>query len=81
MRSALLVYEELRRPTTSKIVLTNRSTPPDFIIMKADALSGGKPFGHIDDLISQAELRAISENYAKIAGFSREAIEPLRSIA
>ena len=81
MRSALLAYEELRRPTTSKIVLTNRSTPPDFIIMKADALSGGKPFGHIDDLISQAELRAISENYAKIAGFSREAVEPLRSIA
>ena len=81
MRSALLAYEELRRPTTSKIVLTNRSTPPDFIIMKADELSGGKPFRHIDDLISQAELRAISENYARIAGFSREAIEPLTSVA
>ena len=75
MRNALLAYEELRRPTTSKIVLTNRSTPPDFIIMKADALSGGKPFGHIDDLISQAELRTISENYARIAGFSREAVQ------
>ncbi len=75
MRSALLAYEELRRPTTSKIVLTNRSTPPDFIIMKADELSSGKPFGHIDDLISQAELRAISENYARIAGFSREAVQ------
>ena len=74
LRSALLAYEALRRTPTSKIVLTNRSTPPDFIIMKADELSGGKPFRHIDDLITQTELRAISENYAKIAGFSREAV-------
>ena len=74
LRQALLAYEALRRPLTSKIVLTNRSTPPDFIIMKADALSGGKPFRHIDDLISHAELQAISENYAQIAGFSRDAI-------
>ena len=73
-RHALLAYEALRRPLTSKIVLTNRSTPPDFIIMKADELSDGKPFRHIDDLISQAELQAISENYAQIAGFSRDAM-------
>jgi 5-methylphenazine-1-carboxylate 1-monooxygenase len=72
---ALLRYEALRRPVTSKIVLTNRSTPPDFIIMKADELSGGKPFGHIDDLISQGELRKIAENYAQIAGFSRDALK------
>jgi 5-methylphenazine-1-carboxylate 1-monooxygenase len=81
MRDALLAYEALRRPPTSKIVLTNRSTPPDFIIMKADELSGGQPFRHIDDLISQAELQAISDNYAKIAGFSREAVAPLASPA
>ena len=74
--SGLLGYEALRRLPTSKIVLTNRSTPPDFIIMRADELSKGKPFRHIDDLISQAELRAISDNYAQIAGFAREAVEP-----
>jgi len=74
--SGLLAYEALRRLPTSKIVLTNRSTPPDFIIMRADELSKGKPFRHIDDLISQAELRAISDNYAQIAGFAREAVEP-----
>ncbi len=76
MRESLLAYEALRRPLTAKIVLTNRSTPPDFIIMKADELSQGKPFAHIDDLVSQAELRAISENYAKISGLSRESLEP-----
>ena len=72
---ALLRYKAQRRPVTSKIVLTNRSTPPDFIIMKADELSDGKPFGHIHDLISQGELRKISENYAPIAGFSRDALK------
>ncbi len=72
---ALKSYEDLRLKTTAKIVETNRSTPPDFIIMKADELSGGKPFSHIDDLISQDELRKIAENYAQIAGFSREALK------
>ena len=74
-RGAVLAYEALRRPPTTKIVFTNQSTPPDFIIMKADELSHGQSFGHIDDLISQAELRAISKNYARIAGFSREAVD------
>jgi 5-methylphenazine-1-carboxylate 1-monooxygenase len=72
--AALQAYEGLRLAPTAKIVETNRTMPPDFIIMKADALSGGKPFGHIDDLISQDELRAISENYARVAGFSKDAV-------
>jgi 5-methylphenazine-1-carboxylate 1-monooxygenase len=75
LKQALQMYEAERRPTTSKIVLTNRSTPPDAIIMKADELSGGKPFRHIDDLISQDELRQISDNYAQVAGFSRDALK------
>ena len=62
-----------RLPATSQVVLTNRSTPPDFIIMKADELSGGQPFQRIEDLISQEELRAISENYKQIAGFALKA--------
>ena len=75
LSEALVAYEALRRPLTSKIVLTNRSVPPDAIIMKADELSGGQPFNHIDDLISQNELRQIADNYAQIAGFSREALK------
>ncbi|MBC7436207.1 MAG: FAD-dependent monooxygenase, partial [Bdellovibrionales bacterium] len=67
---ALKAYEALRLGPTANIVRTNRSVPPDFIIMKADELSGGKPFTRIDDLISQEELRQISENYARIAGFA-----------
>lgn len=70
---ALQQYESMRLPPTAKVVQTNRTVPPDFIIMKADELSHGQPFKHIDDLISQEELRQISENYKQIAGFALKA--------
>jgi 2-polyprenyl-6-methoxyphenol hydroxylase-like FAD-dependent oxidoreductase len=69
-QDALKAYEALRLTPTAKVVETNRNVPPDFIIMKAQELSGGKPFRHIDDLISQDELRQISDNYKTVAGFA-----------
>lgn len=72
-RAALREYERIRLPATARVVETNRTVPPDFIIMKADELSGGRPFaGSIDDLVSQDELRRISEDYKKVAGFALE---------
>jgi 2-polyprenyl-6-methoxyphenol hydroxylase-like FAD-dependent oxidoreductase len=68
--ATLKAYQDLRLPATAKVVETNRTQPPDFIIMKADELSGDKPFNHIDDLISQDELRKISDHYKEIAGFA-----------
>jgi 2-polyprenyl-6-methoxyphenol hydroxylase-like FAD-dependent oxidoreductase len=66
-------YEALRQPATARVVETNRTVPPDFIIMKADELSGGKPFpGTIDDLIAPEALRRISDDYKKVAGFALE---------
>lgn len=72
---ALQIYEAKRREVTSRIVETNRSLPPDFINIKVDELAGDKPFRHIDDVISQKELGAISEHYKKIAGFSLETVK------
>lgn len=69
-QALLAAYEAERLPATRQVVLTNRSTPPDYIIMKADELSGGQPFGHIDELISQDELRAIARRYEQVAGFA-----------
>jgi len=69
-RAALQAYEKARLEATAKIVRTNREHPPDYIIMKVDELTGGKPFAHIDDVISQDELRALSDQYKRIAGFS-----------
>ncbi|MFZ9321128.1 MAG: flavin-dependent oxidoreductase [Hylemonella sp.] len=73
--AALLAYEQARMEPTARVVRTNRSTPPDFINIKVDELTGGKPFTHIDDVISQEELRQISEDYKRIAGFSAEALK------
>ena len=67
---ALRRYEDQRLPATARVVQTNRTMPPDAIIMKADELSGGQPFSHIDELISAEELRAISRHYQQVAGFA-----------
>jgi len=51
-------------------VQTNRNTPPDFINIKVEELVGDKPFDDLDKYISQEELRLLSENYKRIAGFA-----------
>jgi 5-methylphenazine-1-carboxylate 1-monooxygenase len=71
--AALTAYENMRLAPTTRIVETNRTMPPDFINIKVDELSGGKPFRHIDDLISQEELRRMSDDYKRIAGFPVDA--------
>lgn len=75
---ALTEYEAARLAPTAKVVRTNREFPPDYIIIKVDELSGGKPFRHIDDVISQDELRRMSEEYKRIAGYSIEAFAAKR---
>lgn len=67
---ALKAYEEARLKVASNVVLTNRSTPPDFINIRVEDLVGDKPFDDLDKYITQDELRALSENYKKTAGFS-----------
>jgi 2-polyprenyl-6-methoxyphenol hydroxylase-like FAD-dependent oxidoreductase len=73
--AALVAYEKQRLEATSRVVLTNRSQPPDVINIRVEELSGDRPYRHIDDLISQDELRQLSDNYKKIAGFSLEAVK------
>lgn len=72
---ALAEYERVRQPPTARIVETNRTVPPDYIIMKVDELTGGQPFGKLEDVISEAELRRLSDEYKKIAGFSLDALK------
>jgi len=69
-RAALRAYEAARREATAKVVRTNREYPPDFINIKVEELVGDKPFDRLDDYITQDELRALSDNYKRIAGFS-----------
>jgi 2-polyprenyl-6-methoxyphenol hydroxylase-like FAD-dependent oxidoreductase len=69
-REALRAYEAERLPATARIVRTNREFPPDFINIKVEELVGDKPFDNLDDYITQDELRALSDNYKKTAGFA-----------
>ncbi|HTK34724.1 MAG TPA: flavin-dependent oxidoreductase [Caulobacteraceae bacterium] len=68
--AALAEYEALRAPQTAKVVLTNRSTPPDAINIEVEDRTGDKPFTDLSAVISQAELQAISDRYKVVAGFA-----------
>ena len=72
---ALAEYERLRLAPTARIVETNRTVPPDYIIMKVDELTGGRRFEKLEDVISQDELRKLSDEYKRIAGFSLETLK------
>ncbi len=69
-RDALRAYEAARAQPAAKVVQTNREFPPDFINIKVEELVGDRPFEDLDRYISQDELRALSENYKRIAGFA-----------
>jgi 5-methylphenazine-1-carboxylate 1-monooxygenase len=69
-REALKAHEAQRLPAANKVVLTNRAYPPDFINIKVEELVGDRPFDDLDRRITQAELRALSENYKRVAGFA-----------
>ena len=75
-RAALAAYERARREATAKVVRTNREHPPDFINIKVEELVGDRPFDNLDEYITQDELRALSENYKRIAGFALEDVSP-----
>ena len=69
-RAALKEYEAARAGAAAKVVRTNREHPPDFINIKVEELVGDRPFDNLDKYITQDELRALSENYKRIAGFA-----------
>ena len=72
---ALQKYEAVRNPATAKVVLTNRTDPPDAILREVWNRSGGKRFERIEDLIPTAELQAILDRYKKVAGFDIETLK------
>jgi 2-polyprenyl-6-methoxyphenol hydroxylase-like FAD-dependent oxidoreductase len=71
---ALAAYEALRRPTTTNVVLTNRKNPPDAILREVYLRTGDKPFARIEDVISEEELRAISDSYKRVAQYDIESL-------
>ena len=72
--AALAAYERLRLEATTRIVLTNRTNPPDAILREVFQRTNDRPFAAIDDVISREELVALSDGYKRIAGYSKDAL-------
>ena len=67
--AALGAYEAARLPATSRIVLQNRTAPPNVIVDTVEQRTGDKRFDRLEDVISRGELEAIFERYQKVAGY------------
>jgi 2-polyprenyl-6-methoxyphenol hydroxylase-like FAD-dependent oxidoreductase len=72
--AALKAYESRRLPATTRVVLANRENPPDAIIREVYLRIGDRPFARIEDVISDEELRAISDSYKRIAQYDQAAL-------
>ncbi len=66
--AALAAYQALRLPPTSRIVIENRTAPPDIIIDTVERLTGGQRFDDLSRFISQDELRGMTQSYYRLAG-------------
>ncbi|WP_217998600.1 flavin-dependent oxidoreductase [Novosphingobium naphthalenivorans] len=74
IEAALQEYADQRLPATSRVVQTNRTTPPDVILKVVHERSGDRPFERIEDVIDPAELAAISNSYKAVAGYARDQV-------
>jgi 5-methylphenazine-1-carboxylate 1-monooxygenase len=75
--TALKAYEDKIRPTTEKVVYANRGGGgPDAVLDIVEERCGGK-FENIENVISRADLKAHSDKYKTIAGFSIEDLNQL----
>jgi 2-polyprenyl-6-methoxyphenol hydroxylase-like FAD-dependent oxidoreductase len=72
---ALKAYEVERLAPTTKVVLENRSNPPDAILREIYERTGDKPFERIESVISQQELAALSERYKRVAGYDKASLQ------
>jgi 2-polyprenyl-6-methoxyphenol hydroxylase-like FAD-dependent oxidoreductase len=74
-QEALKDYELKRLASTANVVLENRRNPPDAILREVYERSGNQPFKDIDAVISQRELKALSDRYKQVAGYDQRTLE------
>jgi 2-polyprenyl-6-methoxyphenol hydroxylase-like FAD-dependent oxidoreductase len=72
--ATLEAYEASRREATSRIVLMNRTNPPDAILREVRDRSGDKPYARIEDVIGRDELAEIANRYRRISGADIESL-------
>jgi 2-polyprenyl-6-methoxyphenol hydroxylase-like FAD-dependent oxidoreductase len=74
--AALKAYEAARLPATSRIVVQNRTAPPNIIVDTVEQRTGGRRFERLDDVITQAEMQAMFERYQTVAGSHVQQVSP-----
>jgi 2-polyprenyl-6-methoxyphenol hydroxylase-like FAD-dependent oxidoreductase len=79
--AALRTYEAERLPATSKIVVQNRTAPPNLLVDMVEQRTGDKPFKRLEDVISQDEMRAVIEDYQRTAGYQAQQVSSQPSSA
>ncbi len=72
--AALKAYEAKRLEATANVVRMNRTNPPDAILREVYVRTGDKPFARIEEVISAAELRAITDGYKRVAGYDPQSL-------
>ena len=70
VESALKDYELQRLQPTANVVLENRRNPPDAVLREVFERTGDRPFGRIEEVISAAELKALTDRYKQVAGYA-----------
>jgi len=73
--SALALYDKVRVPATSQVVLKNRQKGPDLML---DVMEERFPNGFKPAEIPHDELNAIMDKYKKVAGFDKQTLNELK---
>jgi 2-polyprenyl-6-methoxyphenol hydroxylase-like FAD-dependent oxidoreductase len=77
---ALQRYDEVRRPTTSAIVLANRGLGPELPMQLVEERAP-EGFDRLTDVITPAEILEVTDGYRKMAGFSLQQLHDRPSLA
>ena len=73
VHGALKSYEAERLPATAALVAANRRQGPEQVMQMVEERAPNG-FDQLDDVISQAELEAVSRQYKQVAGFDKAAV-------
>jgi len=73
-------YDQLRRPVTAEIVLSNRQQGPEAAMqLVEDRAPNG--FSRLNDVVADTDLKAIADRYKQLAGFAVEELNSRVSLA
>ena len=73
VHGALKSYEAKRLPATAALVAANRRQGPEQVMQMVEERAPNG-FERLEDVISQAELEAVSTQYKRVAGFDKAAV-------